>query len=115
MTRKLLGAAALTLLMAAGAGADAVKGEWTGWITDTHCGVRGANKDHTAACVEKCMKTGKAQLWVGKDKKGYDLTAFDAKTKALVGSRVVVKGTQDSATGAITVDSIEKAPDSVNP
>ena len=110
MTRKLLGAAALSLLMAAGASAEAVKGEWTGWITDTHCGVRGANKDHTAACVEKCMKTGKAQLWVGKDKKGYDLASFDAKTKALVGNRVVVKGTMDTATNTITVDSIEKSP-----
>ena len=27
-------------------GADAVKGEWTGFITDTHCGARGATKDH---------------------------------------------------------------------
>jgi hypothetical protein len=111
MTRKLLGAAALTLLMAAGASAEAVKGEWTGWITDTHCGVRGANKDHTAACVEKCMKTGKAQLWVGKDKRGYDLASLDAQAKALVGSRVVVKGTMDTATNTITIASIEKSPE----
>jgi hypothetical protein len=114
MTRKLLGAAALTLLMAAGASADAVKGEWTGYITDTHCGVRGANKDHTAACVEKCMKTGKAQLWIESEKKGHDLTSFD-KVKPLVGSLVTVKGTMDSATGAITVDSAAKASETVSP
>jgi hypothetical protein len=54
---------ALSVLVAGSAlAADAVKGEWTGWITDTHCAARGANKDHTAACVEKCMKTGKVQL-----------------------------------------------------
>lgn len=110
MTRRFLGAAALSVLMAGGAlAADAVKGEWTGWITDTHCGARGANKDHTTACVEKCMKTGKAQLWVESEKKGHDLVNFD-KVKTLVGSKVVVKGSLDSATGAITVDSAEKAP-----
>jgi hypothetical protein len=110
MTRRLLGAAALSVLMAGSTlAADAVKGEWTGWITDTHCAARGATKDHTAACVEKCMKTGKVQLWVEADKKGYDLDSFD-KVKALVGSKVTVKGTQDSATGAITVASAEKAP-----
>jgi hypothetical protein len=110
MTRRLLGAAALSVLMAGSAlAADAVKGEWTGWITDTHCAARGANKDHTAACVEKCMKTGKAQLWVETEKKGHDLDSFD-KVKTLVGTRVVVKGSMDSATGAITVDTAEKAP-----
>jgi len=110
MTRRLVGAVALSVLMAGGAmAADATKGEWTGWITDTHCAARGANKDHTAACVEKCMKTGKAQLWVEAEKNGHDLDSFD-KVKTLVGTRVVVKGSMDSATGAITVDSAEKAP-----
>jgi hypothetical protein len=110
MIRRLLGATALSMLMAGSTlAADAVKGEWTGWITDTHCAARGANKDHTAACVEKCMKTGKAQLWVESEKKGHDLDSFD-KVKTLVGTRVVVKGSMDSASGAITVDSAEKAP-----
>jgi hypothetical protein len=109
MTRRLLGAAVLSVLMAGGAlAADAVKGEWTGWITDTHCGARGANKDHTAACVEKCMKTGKPQLWVESEKKGHDLDSFD-KVKTLVGTRVTVKGAMDSASGVITVESAEKA------
>ena len=109
MTRQLLGAMALSVLMAGGAvAAEAVKGEWTGYITDTHCGARGANKDHTAACVEKCMKTGKVQLWIESEKKGHDLSDYD-KVKPLVGSRVTVKGTMDSATGAITVESAAKA------
>jgi hypothetical protein len=108
MIGRLLGAMALSVLMAGGAAAEAVKGEWTGWVTDTHCGVRGATKDHTAACVEKCMKTGKAQLWIESEKKGHDLTSFD-KVKPLVGSRVTVTGTMDSETGAITVESAVKA------
>lgn len=89
--------------------ADATKGEWTGWITDTHCGVNGANNDHTAACVEKCMKGGsKAQLYVSAEKKAYALNDF-AKVKALVGQKVTVKGTLDPATSTITIESAAKS------
>ena len=107
--KKFLGALVLVAATAGLAGADAVKGEWTGYITDTHCGARGATKDHTVACVEKCMKTGsKAQLWSESDKKTHDLDSFD-KVKGLVGTRVTVKGAMDSTTGAITVESATKA------
>jgi type 1 fimbria pilin len=87
----------------------AVKGEWTGYVTDGHCGVKGANKDHTAACVEKCIKSGtKVQIWIEADNRGINLDSF-AKVKDLVGSKVTVKGTLDPATHTITVDSAEKA------
>ena len=100
--------AVLTLVSAVLA-VPAFAAEWTGYITDTHCGKNGATKDHTAACVVKCMKGGsKAQIWNEADEKIYDLDSFD-KVKTLVGTRVVVKGSMDSA-GAITVDSAEKAP-----
>lgn len=89
--------------------ADAAKGEWTGFITDTHCGVNGANSDHTAACVEKCMKGGsKAQLYVASEKKAYAINDFE-KVKALVGQKVTIKGSLDVGTGTITVDSAAKA------
>jgi hypothetical protein len=89
--------------------ADGAKGEWTGWITDTHCGVNGANRDHTAACVEKCMKGGsKVQIYVEAEKKAYALNDF-AKVKALVGQKITVKGSLDAATGTITIDSAAKA------
>ena len=64
------------------------KGEWTG----LHHGRalrrrKGANKEHTAACVEKCMKSGtKAQIWIEADNKGIDLDDF-SKVKALVGEQ----------------------------
>ena len=108
--KKFLGALVLVCATAGlASAADAVKGEWTGFITDTHCGARGATKDHTVACVEKCMKTGsKAQLWSEADKKTHDLDSFD-KVKELVGTRVTVKGAMDPATGAITVESAAKA------
>jgi hypothetical protein len=89
--------------------ADAAKGEWTGYVTDTHCGANGATRDHTAACVEKCMKGGsKAELYIESEKKSYPLNDF-SKVKALVGQRVTVKGTQDAASGTITVESAAKA------
>ena len=89
--------------------AEATKGEWTGYITDTHCGEKGANKDHTADCVQKCMKGGsKAQLFNEADKKAYDLDGFD-KVKEMVGAKVTIKGTLNSETKTITVDSASKA------
>jgi hypothetical protein len=110
---------AILLVLAAGlawAGAPALradeapaKGEWTGYITDGHCGVKGASKDHPAACVEKCMKAGtKAQIWIDAENKGIDLDSFD-KVKPLMGNKVTVKGTLDPKTHTIQVESAEKA------
>ena len=102
-------AAALVLAAPLAFAADGTKGEWTGYITDTHCGANGATKDHTAACVEKCMKGGsKAELYVESEKKSYTLNDF-SKVKALVGQKVTIKGTQDPASGVITVESAAKA------
>lgn len=113
MKKTVLGVALGMLLAGAAFAGEAVKGQWTGWVTDSHCGARGANKDHTAACVEKCMKTGKAQLWIESEKKGHDLTSFD-KVKPLVGSLITVTGTMDKDTGAITVESAAKAAGAAN-
>ena len=100
--------AVIALVSAPVMAADATKGEWTGFITDTHCGANGANADHTAACVEKCMKGGsKAQLYVESEKKSYTLNDF-SKVKGLVGQKVTVKGTLGSD-GTIAVDSAAKA------
>jgi hypothetical protein len=108
LVSSLLAAAFCSSLLLA---ADAAKGEWTGYITDTHCGQKGATKEHTADCVEKCMKAGsKAQLFNEADKKLYNLDDF-GKVKALVGSRVTVKGSLDQASGLIKVDSVAKTDD----
>ena len=89
--------------------ADGAKGEWTGYVTDTHCGANGATKDHTAGCVEKCMRGGsKPELYVESEKKSYPLNDF-SKVKALVGQKVTIKGTRDADTGVITIESASKA------
>jgi hypothetical protein len=105
MTRMLLAAAVAVLLSGGHAtAAEAVKGEWTGFITDTHCGKLGATADHTARCVEKCMRGGsKARILDETDRKLYDLAAFDEKVKALVGKRVTLTGSMDPETRVITV------------
>jgi opacity protein-like surface antigen len=100
----LLAAAMAALLSGSAMAADAVKGEWTGYITDTHCGRHGANADHTASCVTKCMKGGsKAQIRTDADGKTYDLATFDAKVRSLVGKRVTLTGSMDPDTRVITV------------
>jgi|SRR5215475_12073837 len=114
--KKLLAlAAAFAFSAGLAAAADKAKTEWTGYVTDTHCASKGASKDHTAACVEKCMKAGsKAQIWDDADKKAYDLDDF-SKVKSLMGSKVTVKGTLDPASNTIKVESAAKAAEKVTP
>jgi hypothetical protein len=106
--RRLLAVAMLGALGVSPAIAAAAK-SWTGWITDTHCGKNGANRDHNADCVEKCMKGGsKPQLYAEAEGKLYDLDSFD-KVKTLVGQKVTIEGTLDAAKNTITVASAAKA------
>ena len=110
MMKRVLAVAALAAVLALPAfAADAAEGEWTGYVTDTHCGEKGAIKEHTAACVEKCMKGGsKAQIRNEADGKVYTLDSFD-KVKGLMGGKVTVKGSLNADTNTIAVASAVKA------
>ena len=81
-----LGAAFLTF------GAD---GSWTGYISDSACGAKGANDSH-AACAAKCVKEkGAKYVFVNDaDHKVYAIDAQD-KVAAHAGHHVVVKGSVD--------------------
>ena len=104
--RKVLSLALVALLGSVG---FALADSWTGYITDTHCGKNGASKDHTAKCVEKCMKGGsKAQIFNEADGKLLDLDSF-AKVKTLMGAKITLTGTLDPKTNTITVEKAEKA------
>ena len=111
MTKKMLSACALMLVVLALpvlAAADAEKGSWTGWITDSHCGEKGANAKHTKACVEKCAKDGKVVFFNSSDKKLYNLDEAGAKLALEhVGHEVTVTGAL--AADTITVEKIEMA------
>jgi hypothetical protein len=108
-TLTFLSLVALAVVLAAPGFADEGKaGSWTGFITDSHCGKRGAAKEHTADCVEKCVKGGdKAQILNEADGKAYTIDGWD-KVKGLMGGKVTVKGSLDEKT-AIKVTSAEKA------
>lgn len=85
------------------------KGEWTGFITDTHCGKKMASKDHSDACVEKCVSKGsKVHLVDEKDEAMYELDDY-SKVKGLAGKRITVKGSLDAEKKTIKVDTAAAA------
>jgi hypothetical protein len=89
-------------LFAAGTAASAT---WTGWITDSHCGAKGANAQHTKDCAAKCAKDGgKVVFFNNADKKLYDLDKTDLALEH-VGHEVSVTG--KLAGNKIAVEKIE--------
>jgi uncharacterized protein DUF5818 len=98
-------ALAMLALPLATARADA--GSWNGWITDSHCGAKGASAKHTKACAEKCVKEGgKLVFYNSADKKTYQIDKQDEAMNH-IGHMVTVTG---EATGdSIKVDSIKPA------
>jgi len=77
---------------------------WNGWITDEHCGAKGASADHKG-CALKCSKDHGAALvfYNSEDQKIYKLDKQDL-AKEHIGHEVTVDGTL--ADGTITVKSI---------
>ena len=95
----------LLTLMAVLASAG-TKGTWTGWVTDEHCGAKGASADHKA-CAEKCLtQGGKLVFYNSEDKKIYSLDKQDV-AKANLGHEVRVTGEAEGK--AIKVESISPA------
>jgi hypothetical protein len=81
------------------------KGHWTGWITDEHCGAKGASEGHKG-CALKCAGDGGALVFYNPaDEKIYKLSD-QAAAKANVGHKVKVVGTVEGET--ITVESISE-------
>jgi len=81
----------------------------TGWVTDSHCGVKGANAKHTAACVEKCVKGGsKVQFMDDASKKLYDVDKDHATAMTEhTGHHIKVTGMVEGTT--LKVEKIEMA------
>ena len=87
--------------------AMAADGSWTGWISDSQCGVKGANAQ-AGECTTKCVKEhGAKYVFVNDaDKKVYAIDDQD-KVAAHAGHHVTVKG---SASGdSIKLSSISMA------
>jgi uncharacterized protein DUF5818 len=82
------------------------KGTWTGWITDDHCGSKGAKAEHQS-CAERCLGRGsKLVFYNTADEKLYKLDNQDL-AKQHLGHQVTVTG--DIEGDSIKVESIAKA------
>lgn len=87
-------------------------GEWTGYVTETHCGAAGAKAEH-ADCAIKCVKEKGAKwaLYTPDDKSVFVLSGDDAtmaKMPSMAGKKVKVKGTMDKEKKSITVANMEQ-------
>ena len=85
----------LAATLFAGTLALAADGSWTGYISDSACGVKGA-KEGQAECTTKCVKEhGAKYVFVNDaDKKVYAIDDQD-KVAAHAGHHVTVKGSVD--------------------
>lgn len=85
----------------------------TGWVTETHCGAKGAKAEH-ADCAVKCVKEGaKWALYNPEDKSVFVLSGDDAmmgKMAAMAGKKVTVKGSMNKEKKEINVATMEQAP-----
>jgi len=100
MIRRMATAALICLVLAAPV---AMAEEWVGWITDEHCGAKGASAEHKS-CALRCAGRGAAfVLYNPADEKTYKLDD-QAAAKEHVGHKVKVTGTIEE--GAIKIESI---------
>jgi uncharacterized protein DUF5818 len=101
-------ATAIAATLFAGVLAMAADSSWTGWISDSQCGVKGA-KEGMAECTTKCVKEhGAKYVFVNDaDKKVYVVDAQD-KVAAHAGHHVTVTGAVEGDT--LKLSGIEMAP-----
>lgn len=100
-------AAVMAATLFAAALAMAAGGTWTGYISDSDCGAKGAS-NNARECTIKCVKEGAKYVFVNDaDKKVYVVDAQD-KVAEHAGHHVTVKGTVEG--GTLKLESIEMAP-----
>jgi len=80
---------------------------WTGTVTDSGCGEKGAKAGH-ADCAHSCVKNkgAKYALYTPADKKVWILSDQESASK-MAGQEVVVKGKADKEKMTIEVSSME--------
>ena len=91
--------------------AAANESSWTGWVTETHCGAKGANEGHRD-CAIKCVKEHGAKwaLYNPTDQSVTVLSCDEAMAEKMAGKKVAIKGTMNKDKKEITVTSWEPAP-----
>ena len=87
--KRLFGASMVTIALL---GVTAMAQEWTGYISDSHCGA--GHMDGSAKsveCIKTCIKNGSAPVFVTMDKKVLKITDA-AKVNNFLGQKVTVSG-----------------------
>lgn len=79
------------------------KGKWTGFISDSDCGIKGNNKEH-AACAKKCIAAGATPVFVVGEKV-YTINNPEKVTK-FIGQKVTISGTLTGE--ALQIDKVGK-------
>ena len=83
---------------------SAMAGEFTGWISDSKCGAKGASAEHKD-CALSCVKGGAVPVFIQDSKV---LKIDDAsKVEGHVGQKVTITGSVDGDT--IKVESVKAA------
>ncbi|HEV2495245.1 MAG TPA: hypothetical protein VG204_19475 [Terriglobia bacterium] len=106
--KKLVKMLAITAVMFLAISVSAKSESWTGWISDSGCGAKGASAEHKA-CALKCVKGGAKYVFVNSATKDVlPIHNQDAVKEDNVGMEVKVTGslTDDKS---IHVESIEPA------
>jgi hypothetical protein len=99
-------AAALLFTIGLASNASAKSHSWSGWISDSACGAKGANAG-AKDCTIKCVKEkGASYVFVSsKTKKVYAIQNQDVVTDADLGTEVTLTGSLNSD-GSMKADSI---------
>jgi hypothetical protein len=87
-------ALSLALILSLGVSLYAAEGKWTGWITDSKCGAKGANAGHKE-CALKCAKSGEKLVFYNNDDQKLYVLDNQELAKKHVGHEVTVEGTVD--------------------
>ena len=111
MKKLLLASILVAFAVSVASPAFADEGSWTGFVTDSKCGMSGAKAEH-ADCAVKCVKEKGAKwaLYNPDDKSLFILSGDEAtmgKMAGMAGKKVKVQGTVDSEKKVITVATME--------
>ena len=112
MKKLLLGSILVAFAVSVASPAFSDEGSWTGFVTDSQCGMSGAKAEH-ADCAVKCVKKGAHwAIYNPEDKSVVELSGDEAtmgKMAGMAGKKVKIKGTLDKEKKVITVASMEPA------
>jgi hypothetical protein len=100
-------AVAVAVTFFSGALAMAGDGSWTGYISDSKCGVKGAHEG-AAECTTKCVGAGAKYVFVDDATKKVFVVDNQDQVAPHAGHHVTVKGTVDGDT--LKLSSIDMAP-----